>query len=279
MHDPEPFNTSERYPAFVGSCTGPRQGYRHVERTSLIDEDELCLVKFQPKQRLITGLGGSPSNFFCVGNVPSEATGLICSLDGSGDVVHVGLDGFLVPPQARVGLNVPHTHAEHAHQEDAKQEGEDVPEFRGSSRVSLTRRRCFRPTPPVVTSNEANCNVNSMTSPLVCKPLLRCHRSVRHPSNVVCQQVQSTRIDRPVFACFKADAGVVNDGSPAYGSDHPRRTSYGGVEASSAVNHHSVKFQLSCARFAGNVGWRDGMVAANRGRARLGQRVERPRRV
>ena len=88
---------------------------------------------------------------------------------------------------------------------------------------------------------------------------------VRHPSNVVCQQVQSTRIDRPVFACFKADAGVVSDGCPVRLGPPSSNFVCGCRGKRGAVNHLDVKFQLSCAVSLDAVGWRDGMVAAKRG--------------
>jgi len=126
-------------------------------------------VEFQPKQGLI-GFRWSPSDLLGIRDVPSKSAGFIRSFNGSRDVVHVGLDGFFVPAKSCVGLNVPRPNAEHAHQEDAQQEREDVAQFSGRCPGVVDETLLLQTnTSRVVTSNEANCKVNSITSPLVCQ--------------------------------------------------------------------------------------------------------------
>ena len=126
-------------------------------------------MEFQPEQGLI-GFRWSSSDLLGVGDVPSKSAGFIRSFNGSRNVVHVSLDGFLVPTKSCVGFDVPRPDAEHAHQEDAQQEGEDVAQFSGRRPGVVDETLLFQTnTSRVVTSNEANCKVNSITSPLVCQ--------------------------------------------------------------------------------------------------------------
>ena len=169
MDDPQPFDTGQWYTAFMASCTGPRKRNRGVEWSTFIDQHEFSFVEFQPKQGLIS-FRWSPSNLLGIRDVPSKSAGFIRSFNGGCNVVHVGLDGFLVPAKSRVGLDVPRPDAEHAHQEDAQQEGEDVAQFSGRGPGVVNETLLFQTnTSRVVTSNDANCKVNSITSPLVCQ--------------------------------------------------------------------------------------------------------------
>ena len=169
MDDPQPFDTGQWYAAFMASCTGPRKRHRRIKGSAFIDQHEFSFVEFQPKQGFV-GFRWSPSNLFSVRDVPSKSAGFIRSFHRSRDVVHVGLDGFLVPAKSCVGLDVPRPNAEHAHQEDAQQEGEDVAQFSGRRPGVVNETLLLQTnTSRVVTSNEANCKVNSITSPLVCQ--------------------------------------------------------------------------------------------------------------
>ena len=152
-----------------------------------------------------------------------QPAGLVSPFNNCSDVVHVRLNSLHVPSVSRVGFNVPRPNAEHAHQQHTEQEREDASPFRRRcARVSVEARTSQQDL-PVVTSSDASCNVNSMTSPLVCQTASEFCFQIGHPSNVVRQQVQPSGVHGPVFTRFKADSSLVGDGRSV--TDQPRRTS------------------------------------------------------
>ena len=169
VYNPDPFNTSQRDLSLMRTRSGPRQRHLQVKGTSLVNEFDARVGEFEPEERFIR-FRRSPTYFLCIGDVATESAGFVGPFNRSSKVVHVGQDGFFIPAQTRVGFDVPCPDAEHAHEEDAQQEREDVPQFSGRCPGVVNETLLLQTnTSRVVTSKDASCKVNSITSPLVCQ--------------------------------------------------------------------------------------------------------------
>ena len=216
--------------AFLHPCLISR--YVCIEAPSVIDQAR-CVVSVKIKCHALIHRppSGAMSTLFCVFH-RAHAARFICPLDRSSQGRRGSLEWHLSFHRSRVAVSISYAHKLNmVSSKHAKKERENVSEFggRSSGHPSRSDYSVHEIASVMWTSIECSDLQGELYRLPVGVP--DCFTEVAitwvwDPSDVVREQVDSSWVNRPVFACFQAR--LLKQSAIAVhrtGSDHPRRTS------------------------------------------------------